>query len=851
MQGAFASATKSIFSQGGGGVGDDKPDKRARGSDAGSNKRLDDLLASLTLDEKISLMSGADMWSTPSLPHHNIAKLKMTDGPNGARGGFGSDVKAACFPVGVALAATWNKALVQNVGEALGEEAKTKGAQVLLGPTINLQRTPVGGRNFECFSEDPILTGDLAVSYINGVQSEGVAACPKHFVANDTEFERQSISSDVDERTLRELYLLPFEAAVKDGDAWSIMTAYNKINGVFASSHDELLNGVVRSEWGFDGVFISDWGAALETVTNANGGLDLEMPGPARSWGRKLRKAVDDGHVSLDVIDQHASRLLLLLDRVGLFDTTPDYTERAQNLPTHRILARQAAVESMILAKNDDNILPLNPTKISSLAVIGPNAKVSQIQGGGSSSLRPHYVVNALDGLVEGFDGCNISFEPGCQTHKFMPAFDARSITSTNDELGGFTSECYANETFSGEPEVTLETRSRIFLFGAIGVTGAAAGVSIRLSGFYVPKVCGSHTFGITSAGQARLYVDGKELVDNWTSQAPGDSFFGFGSAERLASTELVAGRAYFIQIDFVRSTDAILGGLRFGVLPPLQDNLIDRAVLAAQSSDQTILVLGTNDDWETEGTDRTNMQFPGDQNALAEAVLDADPNTIIVVNAGAPMEMPWFDRVKSLLWVWFPGQEFGNALFDVITGAQEPSGRSPISFPKQLQDHPAFPHYPGVNGHMAYEEKLLMGYRYYDGENTPQPLIPFGHGLGYADIEFNSLECPDTVNAGSTVDLQVTARNGSERSGEAVLQLYIRPVRPKVERPIKELKAFEKVSLSAGASTQVSFSLSARSFSYWSVADGDWCLDSGDYEIMIGKSSSDIVLSKTIRVQS
>ncbi|MGJ8563539.1 MAG: glycoside hydrolase family 3 C-terminal domain-containing protein [Alphaproteobacteria bacterium] len=814
-------------------------------------KLVTDLLSQLTLDEKISLMSGADMWSTPSIERVGIPKLKMTDGPNGARGIFGSKTSAACFPVGVAMAATWNPDLIKNIGVALGEEAKTKGAQVLLGPTINLQRTPIGGRNFECFSEDPVLSGDLAVSYIHGVQSQGVAACPKHYIANDTEFERHTISSNVDDRSLRELYLYPFEMAVTKGNAWTMMSAYNKVNGTYASSHDELVNGVLRTEWDFDGLLVSDWGAALETVENANGGIDLEMPGPPRSWGDNLRKAVDSGEVSLDVIDQHVGRLIRLASRVGAIDETPDYTEYSVDTPEHRLLARQAATESMVLIKNDGEVLPLAKEKVTSLAVIGPNAKVSQIQGGGSSSLLPHYTVNALDGLLAGFYNSDIKFEPGCLTHKYLPAFDTDKIKSKNGELGGFTSLRYNTLDFSGDPDVSHETRSRIFLFDAIGVTGAADPISIRLLASYTPEKNGLHSFGLASAGLARLYIDDKEIVDNWTEQDSGDSFFGFGTAEKVGTLALEAGQSYAIRIDYVRPSDAMIGGIRFGTLPPVENNLIQSAVTAAKNAENTILVLGSNADWESEGTDRTTMDLPGQQNALAEAVLSANPNTIVVMNAGAPMNLPWFDKVKSLLWVWFPGQEFGNALFDVITGISDPSGRSPISFPKQLKDHPAYAHYPGTDGQMDYKEKLFMGYRHYDLEATPDPLVSFGHGLSYADIELQSLAGPDSFQVGSTVSLNVTVRNHSNRAGFVVAQLYIRPLEPAVTRPIKELKAFKKLKVAGHSSETLKFDLPSRAFAYWDVDGGCWRCDDGAYEVLIGNSATDIVLSKTISLTS
>ena len=809
--------------------------------------QFDALLERMTLDEKIALMSGVDFWSTLAVPRVDIPKMRLTDGPNGARGDFAGTETAACFPVGAALAASWNVDLVREVGVALGEETRTKGAQVLLAPTINLQRTPVGGRNFECFSEDPHLTSRLAVTYVEGVQSVGVAACAKHYVANDTEFQRHTVSSNVDERTLRELYLPPFEAAVKEAGVWSVMSAYNRINGVFASSHGELLNGVLKSEWGFDGVVVSDWGAALQTVENANGGLDLEMPGPARAWGVQLRAAVDAGAVSVETIDDHVRRLLRLIERVGLNAEPVDYVERSVDKLEHRALARRAAAEGMVLIKNDDDTLPLTVEKLKTIAVIGPNAAVSQIQGGGSSGVRPHYVVNALEGLERGFGkGARIIHEPGCATHKYAPAFNPDCLVALDGTPGALTCETFGNEDFEGEAALSLERRGSIFLFGAIGVVGAGAGQSMRLSGTYRPDRDGEHVFGLVSAGFARLFIDDVEVIDNWTDQTPGESFFGFGSAEKTAAPVLIKDKAYSIRIEYSRPADALLGGLRFGVAPPMPVGLIERAASAAAEADAVILVLGSNSDWETEGHDRQDMALPGEQNALAAAVLKANPNAVVVMNAGAPVEMPWIDDARALLWTWFPGQEFGNALYDVLTGAREPGGRSPLSMPMRLEDHPAYGHYPAENGNMPYKEGLSVGYRHYDRGNAAL-CVPFGHGLGYAAFKYLGVSAPETIVAGEAVRVNVILSNAADRAGSEVVQLYVRPLRPRVSRPDKELKGFKKLTIAPGESVTAVFDLDARAFSYWDETRGDWRCDPGDYEILIGRSAADTRLSAII----
>lgn len=408
--------------------------------------RIEKLVAEMTLEEKVSMLSGADMWRTVPVERLGIPDFKMTDGPNGARGDAVSGATAVSMPVGAALASTWNVDLIEKVGEVLGEEVKSKAAEILLGPTINIHRTPLGGRNFECYSEDPYLTGRMAVAFTRGVQSQGVGACLKHFVCNDSEFERHTMSSEVDERSLREIYLAPFEAGVNEAGAWSVMSSYNRVNGTYAASHVELLTEVLKEEWGFDGFVVSDWGGSLETVGNAVGGLDLEMPGPARTFGDKLIDAVKSGEVDEAILDDKIRRLLTVLVKSGRLDNPDaDRTEHSIDKPEHRAIARQAAQESMVLMRNDGT-LPLKRDAIKTIAVIGPNAEHGQIQGGGSSGVRPHYQVHPLQGIrdVAG-DGINIAYEKGCFTHKFAPPFARDAINAPDVGGPGFKMEMFSN----------------------------------------------------------------------------------------------------------------------------------------------------------------------------------------------------------------------------------------------------------------------------------------------------------------------------------------------------------------------------------------------------------------------
>jgi len=633
--------------------------------------RVENLLSRMNLEEKVAMVSGSGPWHSTGVERLGIPPLKVTDGPNGARGNIVSGATAVCFPVGATLAATWNTDLIRRIGEVLGEEAKTKGAQVLLAPTINIHRTPLGGRNFECYSEDPYLTGRIAVSYVKGVQSRKVGATLKHFVCNDSEYQRHVLSVEVSERVLREIYLLPFEMAVKESDPWAVMTAYNRINGIFASSHKELLTRILREEWGFKGFTVSDWGASLETVANANGGLDLEMPGPARTMGENLLEAVQSGEVDEKTIDDKVRRLLRVTVLSGRMDNPEEVEEQSVDRPEHRALARRAAAEGMVLMKNE-GVLPFDASALSRVAVIGPNAVRGNIQGGGSSGVRPHYQIHPLEAIEQRLgEGVHVSREAGCLTHKFLPGFKREHLKPMLGQEGnGFSLEYFNNLDFSGEPALTdVEAHSKISWFGAFASVVATGEFTARLSAIYTPAQTGTHTFGMASAGLSRMFINGEMIIDNWTRQTPGDSFYANGSAEERREVELTAGEEYQLVIEYRRTPGRFIAGVQVGVLPPVPGDLLERAVKAAAEAEAVILVVGTNGEWETEGNDRADMSLPGRQDELIQRVCAVNPKTAVVLNAGSPMDMPWFEEAPAVLQTWFPGQEFGNALADVLFG--------------------------------------------------------------------------------------------------------------------------------------------------------------------------------------
>jgi len=821
--------------------------------------RVATLLGKLTLEEKVAMVAGSGPWHSTGVERLGIPAFKMTDGPNAARGDARSGERACCFPVGVALGASWNVDLLEAVGAALGDEARSKGAQVLLGPTINLQRTPIGGRGFECYSEDPLLTGELAAAYTAGVQSKRVAVCLKHFVCNDTEFERHTVSSDVDERTLRELYLRPFEIAIERSAAWSVMSAYNRINGIYASSHRELLVDILKRQWGFDGVVISDWGAALHTVENANGGLDLEMPGPPRTMGPRLLAAVDGHQVSEAEIDDKVARLLRLLIRTGRLDMAEEAPERTEDKPENRALARRAAVEGTVLLKNDavpgadHPLLPLDAAALHRVAVIGPNARIGRIQGGGSSAALPQHEVHPL-AAIEARLGDRVVYEAGCLTHKYLPAFDPRQLTPAatagQADRPGLAVEYFDSPDFTGPVARTrVSKRSKMAWFEGYGRDFLQSHqFSVRLSGNFTAEQSGRHTFGLMSAGRSRMRFDGALLIDNWTTQTPGESFFSLGSSEKRAEIELVAGEDYPIEIEFQRPAADQMAGIQFGVLPPTAPDPIGDAVRAAEGADAVVLVVGTNDDWETEGNDREGMDLPGDQSELIERVARANPNTVVAVNAGSPVDTGWLATVPAALQVWFAGQEFGDALCDVLFGDANPSGKLPITIPKRIEDTPAFAHYPGRDGKLRYDERIFVGYRGYgrrtangSTDSPAEPRLPFGHGLSYTTFAFGELAAKPEARIGADLPVAIDIANTGTRTGAEVVQLYLREVNPLVPRPDFELAAFAKVSLEPGETRSVALQVSDRAFAWWDVERHDWNSQPGEFELLAGSSSRDI----------
>lgn len=804
---------------------------------------IEQLISEMTTGEKIALLAGRDTWHTVAIPRLDIPAIKTSDGPNGVRGAWRDNTPPSItIPIGMALGATWNPALVEQATGLLAAEMKRKGAHILLAPTVNIHRTPIAGRNFECFSEDPYLSGQMAIAYINGLQRSGIGACIKHFVANDQEFERTTISSEVAERPLHEIYLEPFRLAIRDAKPWAIMSSYNRINGTYASEHDLLLKDILKSKWGFDGLVMSDWFGTYSAQVPA-GGLELEMPGPAR-WmaAEHVQQALDSGALSMAALDDKVRRILRTAERVGAFGKPffAPQQEQGADLPEERALIRQIAQETIVLLSNPRQILPLAANKLKRIAVIGELALRPNILGGGSAQVHTHHIVSPLEGIrSRAGDAVEVVYEPGCFIHKALPAPE-RDLFSTAVGQPGLELALYDSDDFSGEPAFTQVTD--VVKFGWFDRTVPFVNqekFTMRLSGRFTPKETGRHTFELRSYGQGRLRLDGQWLIDTWDK----------AQADERQEVSLTAGQAYEIVLEYRWEGDPRHRSVELGYLPPYGTNMMETAVAAAKSADVVVLVAGLTHDWESEGFDRVDMALPGEQNELIERVTAINPNTIVVLNGGSALAMPWVEKAGAVLDQWFNGEECGNALADVLFGDVNPSGKLPTTFPVRLEDNPAFINYPGENGKVHYGEGLFVGYRYYDKKKI-RPLFPFGHGLSYTTFAYSNLRLSQTqFSAGDTLAVRCDVYNSGATAGKEVVQLYVRDVQSSLVRPEKELKAFAKLALAPGETQTVTLQLDREAFHFYDPAQGGWRVEAGTFEILVGASSQDIRLQAEVEL--
>lgn len=800
-----------------------------------ARRDIEALLDAMTLEEQVSLLAGADFWTTVPILRLGIPAIKVSDGPNGARGGGSliGGVKAASFPVGIALGASWNPALVEEIGGALAEEARSKGASVLLAPTVNIQRSAVNGRNFECYSEDPCVTATLAAAYVTGLQNGGVGATVKHFVGNESEIQRTTMSSDIDDRALREIYLPPFEAAVKTAGAYAVMSSYNRLNGTFTSEHKTLLTELLKNEWGFSGIVMSDWFGSHSTAPTVEAGLDLEMPGPTRDRGDKLVAAVHSGGVEAEKVRDAARRVLTLIERVGGFDAPHIPVEQAIDKPAHRALIRRAGADAIVLLKND-GILPLDLAG-RTIAAIGPNAEAAQIMGGGSAQLNPHYAVSPADGLRMLTSENQLRSAPGVAANRLMPLIS-----------GPFEVDVYGRPDLTG-PIVEHQSHplGEVMWFNAVAAGVADADFSLRATTRFTPVETAGHVFGLVSIGPSRLIVDGHTVVDIRQDWTPGDNYFECGNREARGTIGLEAGRTVEVIVEyrFVQAIALNLKAIRVGVSVPLGDKAFTEAVELAQASDIAIVYAGRSGEWDTEGNDLPGIELPGRQAELIAAIASANANTVVVLQTGGPVAMPWLDKVRAVIEAWYPGQETGNAIADVLTGAAEPGGRLAQTFPRRRGDTPVETDdprtYPGKDGHVVYREGVFVGYRHYEKAGI-EPLFPFGHGLSYTTFDWGAPTVDrSSFDGDGLVTIRVGVTNSGGRPGSEVVQLYLAPPVSRVDRPSKELRAFVKLHLVPGETAEATMTLSARAFSYFDTERNAFVAERGRYRAIVAASSA------------
>ncbi len=748
------------------------------------------------------------------------------------------------------MAATWNTELIHRVGVALGEEARARGCAIILGPCVNIHRSPLSGRNFESYSEDPYLSARLAVAHIKGVQSQNIGTSIKHFALNNSEFERFTISSEVKERAIREIYFPAFQAAVQEAQPWTVMCSYNRVNGVYASENKHLLTDILKNEWGFQGFVVSDWGAVHSTVPAANAGLDLEMPGPARFLGDALVSAVNKGEVSQELINDKVRRILRIIFKSGAFDGEKTVSNESSNTPEHQKLAREVADEAIILLKNKNNILPLDREKVKSIAVIGPNANEARIQGGGSSRVRPYYAVTPLEGLTKQCgSSVKISYEPGCRNNRLTPLLDSKHLIPGGGEEGqGMKGEYFANNSLSGKPVLTRLDKEFTLAWGfATGVYIPGLDVdkddfSARWTGMFVAPESGEYKFSLLTNGLGRIYIDDRLIVNKWTDETATSQTAPRG--ERIGEISLEAGKSYRIKVEYCQSPRrrSAIRAIRLGCEIPVPGDAMERAADIAGRADVALVFVGTTEEYESEGFDREDMELPRDQVELINKVASANKHTIVILNNGSPVLMEgWIDRVAGAVEAWFTGQECGNAIADILLGEANPSGKLPETLPKRIEDNPAYINYPGENGEVLYGEGIFVGYRYYDAKKI-EPLFPFGHGLSYTTFEYNNLKLSSTsIGLDDTLEITVDVRNTGSREGKEIIQLYVHDVESSLVRPPKELKGFQKVLLRPEEMTTVSFTLGKEALSFYNPDLKQWVAEPGEYELLIGSSSRDI----------
>lgn len=799
-------------------------------------QRVDDLFGRLTQDEKLSLLGGTGFTTQP-IPRLGVPGMAMADAGQGVRGGpDGTLGPATAFPAGVLMASTWDTNLLWQIGQAIGDEGRNKGTgvQVELGPAVNIQRSPLGGRNAEYFSEDPYLAAQMAVHFIEGLQSTGNSACVKHFACNNEEVDRGYVNVIVGERALREIYLPAFEAAVKEGKVGCVMDAYNKVNGFHCSANPFLLTEVLKHEWGFDGLVMSDWGAVHETAA-VQAGNDLEMPTGENMNVPKLKAALADGTVTQAAVDDSVHRILRTIIRVGLLDG-PMHPDASQvNSPAHQRLALEVAENGIILLKNKGNILPLDRGRIHSIAVIGEAARHLQVGALGSPAVQPFQTVEILDGIQQlAGDGVMVRYAAAGIEAAPLPV---SAVTVPDDgTVHGFRAEYYKNPDLAGPPALVRVDQSVDLEAPNAPAPGfPTTDFSVRWTARLVAPASGNYVLTFTGDDGYRVFLDGKVLIDNWVREP---------ATTKDTEVSLEAGKSYELRIEYFQAGGDFVA--RLGWRPAGGTPYAD-ALAAAKASDVAVVCVST-EGTDGEGNDRPSMDLPHDQAALIRAIADVNKKTIVVMNNGTPVIMTnWLNQTPGVIEAWYPGEEGGAAIAAILFGEVDPSGHLPTTVGANRDEYPDAGNFPGRDGQVNYAEGIYVGYRHFDKAGI-QPLFPFGYGLSYTTFRFKHLKLS---NADLAADGSVSARaditNTGKRAGEEVVQLYIHDLDPKIDKPIRELKGFSKVALLPGETKTVQFTIQPRDLAYFDVPGHQWKADAGEYEIEVGASSRDIRLTSRL----
>jgi beta-glucosidase len=795
------------------------------------------LLNKMTLEEKVDMISGVNTFYSKANIRLGIPSFKMTDGPLGVHG-----PNATAYPAGVCMAATWNADLIRETGAAIGSEAKAAGKNVLLGPTMNIHRLPGGGRNFESFGEDPFLASRMAVSYINGVQSEGVIATAKHFACNNQEYDRLAIDVQADERTLNEIYFPAFKASVQEANCQAIMGAYNRLNGHYTSASYDLLTKTLKKDWGFNGFVMSDWNAVHAVKENIDGGMDIEMPGGDFLKRDTVMSLIRNKLVTEDQINDKVRRMLRVMFTMQLFDSKP--VQVPFNAAKNQAIAQRVAEEGMVLLKNERQVLPMLAGKYKTIAVIGPNADKAETGGGGSSHVKPAMEpVSPLNGLKSALgSGSKIVFAKGVLTESHGSIISSANLVPLSGQgKSGLSAEYYINQDFEGNPYATCIDSTINFEWNynpKCLPASADEHFSVRWTGFLKPSKSGTYMISSTSDDGSRLYLDNKLIVNNWSIQ---------GFRTKSAIVTLEAGKLYPIKLEYFENTGYAGMKLEWELIS--DNNYITEAVRAAQNSEVAVVFAGLSEKDESEGWDNPELIMPYAQDELISAVAAVNKNTVVVLFGGIPLNMTaWIDKVAAVVQVWYPGESCGTAIANVLTGKVNPSGKLPVTFVKRWEDSPAYANYPGSKGKVDYAEGIYVGYRFFDTKTKTKPLFAFGHGLSYTHFTYSDLKIE--AKAGNNYKVSVTITNNGNYNGSEVVQLYVSEKECSVDRPVKELKAFSKVFLQKGETKTVDLLLDDKAFAFYHPTLHKWTVEKGVFDILVGSASDDIRSIVSINLQ-